>query len=382
MTTRDNERSIIEYAYENGLAKARSPKSRTKKRVAVIGSGPAGLAVADDLNRRGHEVTVYERRDRIGGLLRYGIPNMKLEKWVIDRKLSIMEEEGVRFVVNSPVGDDIKVSNLTSEYDAVIIATGTPNPRNIEVPGRDAKGIHFAVDYLTDATIQLYEKGVIKEAGSKTEHNKSLGITAKDKDVLVIGGGDTGNDCVGTAIRQGAKSVLQLEMMPQPPVSRREGNPWPQWPLVLKTDYGQEEAIEMFGGDPRIYQTTVTSFKADKKGNVKSAIIVSLESKTDEKTGRRMMVPVEKSEREVKASLVLIAAGFLGSDKSLADAFGVKLDGRTNIEGTEGTHKTCADKVFTAGDAHTGQSLVVTAIADGKACAREVDEFLMGYSNL
>ena len=382
VTTRDNERAIIEYAYENDLAKALPPKSRTKKRVAVIGSGPAGLAVVDDLNCRGHEVTVYERKDRIGGLLRYGIPNMKLEKWVIDRKLSIMEEEGIRFVTNAPVGDDIKASELTSEYDAVIIATGTPKPRNIEVPGREAKGIHFAVDYLTDATMQLYEKGVISETGSKAEHNKSLGITAKDKDVLVIGGGDTGNDCVGTAIRQGAKSVLQLEMMPQPPVSRRDSNPWPQWPLVLKTDYGQEEAIEMFGGDPRIYQTTVASFKADKKGNVKSAIIVSLESKTDEKTGRRIMVPVEKSEREIKATLVLIAAGFLGSDKSLADAFGVKLDGRTNIEGTEGTHKTCVDKVFTAGDAHTGQSLVVKAIADGKACAREVDEFLMGYSNL
>ena len=382
VTTRDNERAIIEYAYEKGLTKANPPKNRTGKKVAVIGSGPSGLAVADDLNRRGHEVTVFEKNDRIGGLLRYGIPNMKLEKWVIDRKLSIMAEEGVHFEVNSPVGEDVKPAFLMKDYDAIVIATGTPNPRNIEVPGRESSGIHFAVDYLSDATRQLYEKDIIKDCGPVTGPKKSLGITAKDKDVIVIGGGDTGNDCVGTAIRQGAKSVLQLEMMPKPPEDRTENNPWPQWPLVLKTDYGQEEAIEMFGSDPRIYQTTVASFKSDKKGNVKSAVIVSLESKTDEKTGRRMMVPVEKSEREIKASLVLIAAGFLGSEKKLADAFGVGLDGRTNIAGTGGTHKTGVDKIFTAGDAHTGQSLVVKAIADGKACAREVDEFLMGYSNL
>ncbi|MCR5099609.1 MAG: glutamate synthase subunit beta [Lachnospiraceae bacterium] len=383
VSTRENERAIIEYAYENGLAKAEPPKTRTKKKVAVIGSGPAGLAVADDLNRRGHLVTVYERNDRVGGLLRYGIPNMKLEKWVIDRKLEIMAQEGIEFVTNTDIGKDIKASDLLKDYDAVVVATGTPNPRNIEAPGRDAQGIYFAVDYLTDATRQLYEEKLVEDKfhvdGDKPASQK---LSAKDKDVIVIGGGDTGNDCVGTAIRQGARSVTQLEMMPQPPVSRRDSNPWPQWPLVLKTDYGQEEAIAVFGADPRIYQTTVKEFKKDKKGNVKSAVLVSLESKTDEATGRRMMVPVEGSEREVKASLVLIAAGFLGSDKKLADAFGVTLDGRTNFEGIKGTHKTSGDKIFTAGDAHTGQSLVVKAIADGKACAREIDEFLMGYSNL
>ncbi len=372
VSTRENERAIIEYAYENDLAKAVLPENRTGKKVAVIGSGPAGLAAADDLNRRGHTVKVYERNDRVGGLLRYGIPNMKLEKWVIDRKLSIMEEEGVEFVTCTDVGVDISAEEIMKENDAVVISTGTPNPRDIAAPGRDAEGIYFAVDFLTDATRQLYPDGKVKQKG----------LNAKDKDVIVIGGGDTGNDCVGTCIRQGAKSVVQLEMMPKPPETRRDSNPWPQWPLILKTDYGQEEAIAVFGDDPRVYQTTVKEFKKDKKGNVKAAVLVSLESKVDEATGRRMMVPIEGSEREVKASLVLIAAGFLGSDKKLADAFGATLDGRTNFEGMDGSHRTSAKKVFTAGDAHTGQSLVVKAIADGKKCAMEIDEFLMGYSNL
>ena len=384
VSTRENERAIIEYAYENDLAKADAPKNRTGKTVAVIGSGPSGLAVADDLNRRGHMVTVYEKNDRPGGLLRYGIPNMKLEKWVIDRKLDIMQKEGITFVTNTKVPEDISADEITKKYDAVIITTGTPKPRNIEVPGRDAKGIYFAVDFLTDATRQLYEKDL---AGEKQyvdwkDLTASEGISAKDKDVIVIGGGDTGNDCVGTSIRQGAKSVIQLEMMPKPPETRRESNPWPQWPLVLKTDYGQEEAIAVFGDDPRVYQTTVKEFKKDKAGNVKSAVIVLLESKTDEKTGRCMMVEVPGTEKEIKASLVLIAAGFLGSDPKLAEAFGAELDGRTNFAGKDGGHATAKKKVFTAGDAHTGQSLVVKAIADGKACAREVDTYLMGYSGL
>ena len=350
VSTRENERLIIEHAYESGLAKADPPKSRTGKWVAVVGSGPSGLAAADDLNRRGHEVTVYERNDRMGGLLRYGIPNMKLEKWVIDRKLSIMQEEGIKFVPSTEIGKDIPAEKLVKDHDAIVVATGTPNPRDIAVPGRDAEGIYFAVDFLTDATRQLYPDGSIKP----------LGLSAKDKAVIVIGGGDTGNDCVGTCIRQGAKSVTQLEMMPKPPESRREDNPWPEWPLILKTDYGQEEAIAVFGGDPRIYQTTVQSFKADKNGRVKSAVLVSLESRIDKKSGRRVMEPVAGSEKEVKCELVLIAAGFLKPESHVAEG----------------------DNVFFAGDARTGQSLVVKAIADGKACAKAVDEYLMGYTGL
>ncbi len=383
VSTRENERAIIEYAYENGLAAARIPSTRTGKKVAVIGSGPSGLAAADELNHLGHEVTVYERNDRIGGLLRYGIPNMKLEKWVIDRKLSIMSEEGVRFLSGVDVGIDVDPSELMAEYDAIVLTCGASHPRDLNAPGRDAHGVHFAVEFLTAATKQLYDHGDITSgfeaySAAGKAASKAADITAKGKDVIVIGGGDTGNDCVGTSIRQGAKSVLQLEMMPCPSVSRRDDNPWPQWPLILKTDYGQEEAIAVFGNDPRVYQTTVKEFKKDKKGNLKSAVLVKLESKTDEKTGRRLMVPVEGSESEVPCQLALIAAGFLGSEQYIRDAFGVAADARDNISSSSAdSHRTSVDRVYTAGDAHTGQSLVVKAIADGRKCAHEIDEALV-----
>ncbi|MCQ2535952.1 MAG: glutamate synthase subunit beta [Lachnospiraceae bacterium] len=372
VATKENEMAIIEYAYANGLADAKAPTVRTGKKVAVIGSGPSGLAVADQLNSRGHLVTVYERSDKVGGLLRYGIPNMKLEKQIIDRKVSIMEEEGIVFKTSVDVGKDVKAKDLLKEFDAVILACGASNPRDIQADGRDAKGIYFAVDFLTSTTKSLWDSGL----------KEGTFISAKDKDVIVIGGGDTGNDCVGTCVRHGAKSVTQLEMMPKAPDERAESNPWPQWPLVCKTDYGQEEAIAVFGHDPRIYTTTVKEFKKDKSGNLKSAVLVSLESKLDEKSGRRMMVPVAGSEKEVPCQLVLIAAGFLGSQAYVTDAFGVELDGRTNVATSSDSFKTSVDKVFTAGDMHTGQSLVVKAIRQGRDCAREVDEFLMGYTNL
>ena len=288
VTTRENERAIIEYAYAHGLADAKPPVNRSGKKIAVIGSGPSGLAAADQLNSRGHAVTVYERNDRVGGLLRYGIPNMKLEKQIIDRKIAVMEEEGITFKTNVDVGKDIKPKELLAEYDAVILACGASNPRDIQAPGREAKGIYFAVDFLTSTTKSLWDNGL----------KEGTFISAKDKDVIVIGGGDTGNDCVGTCMRHGCKSITQLEMMPKAPDERRESNPWPQWPLVCKTDYGQEEAIAVFGHDPRIYTTTVKEFKKDRSGNLKSVILVSLESKTDEKTGRRMMVPVEGTEKD------------------------------------------------------------------------------------
>ena len=370
--TKENEMAIIEHAYAKAYAKANPPKVRTKKRIAVVGSGPAGLAVADQLNQRGHSVTVYERADRIGGLLRYGIPNMKLEKHIIDRKLDIMKEEGIEFVTNANVGENIKAKKLMADYDAVVLACGAANPRDINAPGRDANGIYFAVDFLTATTKSLLDSGL----------KDGRYISAKDKNVIVIGGGDTGNDCVGTCIRHGCKSVTQLEMMPKAPDERAENNPWPQWPLVCKTDYGQEEAIAVFGHDPRIYTTTVKEFKKDKKGNLTSVVTVKLESKTDEKTGRRMMVPVEGTEAELPCELVLIAAGFLGSQKYVTDAFGVELTERTNVKTAADGFETSVPGVFTAGDMHTGQSLVVKAIRQGRDCARAVDYFLMGYTNL
>ena len=311
VATKENERAIIETAYKEGWVQPQKPNVRTGKTIAVIGSGPSGLAAAQQLNRRGHSVTVYERSDRPGGLLRYGIPNMKLEKSVIDRRIRLMEEEGVKFVLNTNVGKDIKAEELLKQYDIVVLACGASNPRDIKVPGREAKGIYFAVDFL----------GMVTKTLLDSNFDKVPYELAKGKNVLVIGGGDTGNDCVGTSVRLGAKSVTQLEMMPKPPVERASNNPWPQWPRVLKTDYGQEEAIAVFGHDPRIYQTTVTEFIADKNGNVCKAKIVDLKAQKDEKTGRMMMVPVEGSEKVIPADLVLIAAGFLGSQKYVTDAF-------------------------------------------------------------
>lgn len=372
VATKENERAIIETAFEEGWVQPQTPKVRTGKTIAVIGSGPSGLAAAQQLNRRGHSVTVFERSDRIGGLLRYGIPNMKLEKSVIDRRIRLMEEEGVKFVTNTNVGVDVTAEELLKKFDRIVLACGASNPRDIKVPGREAKGIYFAVDFLKQVTKSLLD----------SDFEKTPYELAKDKNVLVIGGGDTGNDCVGTSIRLGAKSVTQLEMMPKPPVERLESNPWPQWPRVLKTDYGQEEAIAVFGHDPRVYQTTVTEFIPDKKGNVSKAKIVKLKSEKDPKTGRMQMVPVEGSEEVIPVDLVLIAAGFLGSEKYVTDAFHVTVNGRTNVETKPDAYETSVPRVFTAGDMHRGQSLVVWAIREGREAAKAVDESLMGYTSL
>lgn len=372
VATKENERAIIETAFAEGWVKPQKPKVRTGKTVAVIGSGPAGLAAAQELNRRGHTVTVYERSDRPGGLLRYGIPNMKLEKSVVDRRIRLMEEEGVEFKVKTDVGKDIKAEELLKIYDRVLLTCGASAPRDIKVPGRDAKGIWFAVDFLGTVTRSLLDSDFAKVPYE----------LARGKNVLVIGGGDTGNDCVGTVIRLGAKSVKQLEMMPEPPVERAEDNPWPQWPRVLKTDYGQEEAIAVFGKDPRVYQTTVTEFIADKKGNICKAKTVRLKRKRDEKTGRMFMVPVEGTEKVIPAELVLIAAGFLGSQKYVTDAFQVAVNERANVDTALDGYATSVPRVFAAGDMRRGQSLVVWAIREGREAARAVDESLMGYTNL
>lgn len=305
-----------------------------------------------------------------------------LEKQYIDRRLHIMEEEGIEFRLNCNVGKDVKAAQLLKEYDRIILACGASNPRDIKVPGRDAEGICFAVDFLKSTTKALWTDAGQTEAKAPGQMKKGSYISAEGKHVLVIGGGDTGNDCVGTAIRHGAKSVLQLEMMPKAPDTRAEGNPWPEWPKVCKTDYGQQEAIAVFGGDPRVYTTTVKEFVKDKKGRVCKAVLVKLESRKDENTGRMVMAEIPGSEYTVDADLVLIAAGFLGSESYVTKAFGVEVNERTNVKTEAGKYAASVKNIFAAGDMHRGQSLVVWAIREGREAAKEVDESLMGYTNL
>ncbi len=372
VATKENEYAIIENAYEKGYADPKPPKVRTGKTVAVVGSGPSGLAVADQLNKRGHSVTVYERSDRVGGLLMYGIPNMKLEKHIVDRKIKVMEAEGIVFKTGVDVGKDIKAEKLLKEYDRVVLACGASNPRDISVPGRDAKGIYFAVDFLKANTKSLLD--------SDFEDKKY--VDTKGKNVVIIGGGDTGNDCVGTSIRHGCKSVTQIEMMPKAPDTRSASNPWPEWPKICKTDYGQEEAIAVFGHDPRIYESTVKEFVKDKNGSLKAVKIVKLSWEKDPASGRMKMSEVPGSEQTLPAEIVLIAAGFLGSQKYVTNAFHVDINERSNVKTGAGAYETSVKNVFTAGDMHRGQSLVVWAIREGREAARAVDESLMGYTNL
>lgn len=371
VTIKDNEWGIIENGYASGFIQPNPPKVRTGKKIAIVGSGPSGLAAADQLNKRGHSVVVYERNDRIGGLMMYGIPNMKLEKSVIDRRINIMKAEGIEFVTNADVGNTIKADKLTKEYDSVILACGSSNPRDIKVPGREGKGIYFAVDFLKATTKSLLDSNLKDEKY----------MSARGKKVLVIGGGDTGNDCVGTSIRHGAKSVVQLEMMTKPSIDREDDNRWPQWPKVLKTDYGQQESIVIFGNDPRIYETTVTEFVLDKDGNVTKAKIIKLEKKND-KNGAIILAPLKGSEKTIDVDLVLIAAGFVGAESYVTQAFKLVLNERTNVKTAENSFRTNVEKVFVAGDMHRGQSLVVWAIKEGRSVAREVDKTLMGYTNL
>ena len=372
VTVKENENAIVEFGFETGLIKAEPPKVRSGKKIAVIGSGPSGLAAADTLNRRGHSVTVYERSDRPGGLLMYGIPNMKLEKWVVKRRTDLMKAEGVQFEMNADIGKTIPAKEILNQYDAVILACGSSNPRDINAPGRDAEGIYFAVDFLKATTKSLLDSAMADDKY----------ISAKGKNVIVIGGGDTGNDCVGTSVRHGCASVVQLEMMPKLPDERTENNPWPEYPRVCKTDYGQEEAAAVFGSDPRVYCTTVKEFIKDESGKLSAVKTVKLEFVPDEKTGRNVPKEIEGSEKVLPCELCLIAAGFLGVQSYVADAFGVELNARTNVSTENGKFSTNVQKVFTAGDMHIGQSLVVRAIREGRDAARETDQYLMGYTNL
>ena len=370
VTIKENELAIVEEGYASGAIRPRPPKVRTGKKIAVVGSGPAGLAAADQLNRRGHLVTVFERADRVGGLLMYGIPNMKLQKEFVQRRVDLMAAEGVTFRTGCDVGRDVSAQALLEEYDAVILACGAKKARDLSVTGRDGKGIYFAVDFLTSTTRALLDTGL--EKGSY--------LDAAGKDVIIVGGGDTGNDCVGTAIRHGCRSVVQIEMMPKAPDQRAENNPWPQWPRVCKTDYGQEEVIAVFGQDPRRYQMTLKECRADGEGNLQSVVAVHLEPKVVD--GRTTMVEVPGSEEELPCQLLLIAAGFLGPEDYVPEAFGLDRDGRSNVATAPGGYATGVEKVFAAGDMRRGQSLVVWGIAEGRGVAKEVDEYLMEYTNL
>jgi glutamate synthase (NADPH/NADH) small chain len=374
---KNNEVSIIDRGWEEGWLVPEPPARRTGRKIAVVGSGPAGLACADQLNKAGHEVIVYERADRIGGILIYGIPNMKLDKKVVARRIDLMAAEGVRFVPGVEVGRGpgsgmgLQADDLRAKNDAVVLACGSTRPRDLPIEGRGLAGIHFAMDYLTANTRSLLDSG----------HADGKFISAKGRAVVIIGGGDTGTDCVGTSIRQGARSVAQLEIMPRPPEIRAPDNPWPRWPKILKTDYGQEEAAALFGSDPRIFLVTAKRFLGDKEGRVSGVVVVDVEWKKDEK-GRFGPQEVPGSERTIPAGLVLIAMGFLGPEEGPLKAFGVETDERGNAKAGYGSFATSAPGIFAAGDMRRGQSLVVWAIAEGRGAAREVDRFLMGETRL
>ncbi|WP_196161368.1 glutamate synthase subunit beta [Reinekea sp. G2M2-21] len=371
VTIKHHEVSIIERGFEEGWVQPNPPKQRTGKTVAVIGSGPAGLAAAAQLNSAGHLVTVYERADRIGGLLMYGIPNMKLQKEIVERRVNIMFEEGVTFVTNTEIGKDISMQRLYDDFDSVVIATGATVPRDLPVEGRQANGVYFAMEFLGKNTKSLLD----------SEHQDGQFINAKDKNVVVIGGGDTGTDCVGTALRHGCKSVVQLEIMPQPPQSRQNNNPWPQWPKRLLVDYGQQEAVAVQGQDPRDYLVMTKHIEQDANGNVKAVHTVNIEWK---KNPEGQMIPheVPGSEKAYPADLVLLAMGFMGPEAKILDDLGVEKDPRSNAKAEYGEFATSVDGVFACGDARRGQSLIVWAINEGRGAAQQVDKFLMGKTYL
>ncbi|HTU67947.1 MAG TPA: glutamate synthase subunit beta [Steroidobacteraceae bacterium] len=371
VTIKNIENSIVDKGWEEGWIVAEPPTTRTGKKVAVIGSGPAGLAAAAQLNKAGHLVTVLERADRPGGLLTYGIPNMKLDKRaVVERRISLMEKEGIKFLCNATVGDNVEAELLRKDFDAIVIATGATVPRDLNVDGRASKGVHFAMDFLTAST-----QSVLKDKPMETP------ISAKGLDVLVLGGGDTGTDCVGTSVRQGCKSVTQIEIMAMPPMDRAADNPWPEWPKVYKMDYGQEEAAAKFGADPRVYLTTVKKVLGDEAGKVRAVVTVNIRW---DKNDKGQFVPVEQpgSEKEHPAQLVLLAMGFLGPEQALLKDLKVDVDARSNVKAEYGKYGTSVPGVFAAGDARRGQSLVVWAINEGRGAARECDRWLMGATEL
>jgi glutamate synthase (NADPH/NADH) small chain len=389
VTIKNIENTIIERGWEEGWVLPNPPDKRTGKRVAVVGSGPAGLAAAAQLNSVGHNVTVLERADRPGGLLTYGIPNMKLDKNdIVMRRVRLMEEEGIKFVCNANVGDNVEPLLLTKDFDAVVLCTGATLPRDLPVDGRQLKGVHFAMDYLTGSTQWLLEAAAAKapakgaaKAAARSGTKAAASIDARGKDVIVIGGGDTGTDCVGTAMRQGCRTLTQFEIMPKPPLERADDNPWPEWPRVYKMDYGQEEAAAKFGSDPRVYVTTVKKFIGDDQGAVKELVTVEVSWQKNER-GQFVPVEVPGTEKTLPAQLVLLAMGFLGPEQGLLRDMGIEVDARSNVVAEHERYTTNVKGVFAAGDCRRGQSLVVWAINEGRGAAREVDRYLMGTTSL
>jgi len=371
VTIKNIENTIIERGFEEGWVNPEPPATRTGKKVAVVGSGPAGLAAAQQLNRAGHSVTVLERADRPGGLLMYGIPNMKLDKdEVVMRRIRLLEQEGIKFVCNANVGDNYEAQMMRRDFDAIVLCTGATQPRDLPIEGRALQGVHYAMDYLTGATQAVLGAGAAKAP-----------IHAKGLDVVVIGGGDTGTDCVGTAMRQSCRTLTQFEIMSKPPLERATDNPWPEWPRLYKMDYGQEEAAAKFGQDPRSYLTTVKKFVGDEQGRVKALVTVEVRW---EKNAAGQIVPVEQpdTERTQPVQLVLLAMGFTGPELSLPQDLGLELDERRNVKAGYGEYATNVPGVFAAGDCRRGQSLVVWAIHEGRGVARECDRWLMGKTDL
>jgi glutamate synthase (NADPH) small chain len=371
VTIKNIESTIIDRGWSEGWVVPDAPKLRTGKKIAVIGSGPAGLAAAAQLNCAGHTVTVFERAPLPGGLLMYGIPNMKLDKKeVVLRRIRLMEQAGIKFICNANVGENVEPQIFLKEFNATVICTGATQPRNLPIEGRDLKGVHFAMEYLTANTAAVLDG----DAGKALIH-------AGDKDVVVIGGGDTGTDCVGTAMRHGCRSLVQIEILPQPPMERAGDNPWPEWPKVYKMDYGQEEAAARFGSDPRVYVTTVKKFVGDAEGRLKELVTVEIKW---EKNEHGQFVPKEQAgtEKLRPAQLVLLAMGFLGPEQALLKEIGVACDARSNVKAEHEKYTTSIPGVFAAGDCRRGQSLVVWAINEGRGAARECDRFLMGYTDL
>jgi len=370
VTIKNIEMAIIDRGFAEGWVVAEPPAKRTGKTVAIVGSGPAGLAAAAQLNKAGHTVTVYERADRIGGLLMYGIPNMKLDKFhVVARRIDLLRQEGVEFLTNQNIGDgsngSVDVKQLNETFDAVLLTTGATTPRDLAIPGRELDGVHFAMEFLTANTRSLLDSNL-------TDGNY---ISAKDKDVIVIGGGDTGTDCIGTSLRHGCKSLVNFELFPQPPMSRADNNPWPSWPKILRTDYGHEESNNVFGADPRVYKISSTEFVGE-NGALKAVRTVEVEFKNGK------FEPIPNSEREWPADLVLLAMGFLGPEHACSDPLNIEYDPRSNYKAAYGKYRTSVDGIYAAGDCRRGQSLVVWAINEGREAAREIDCALMGQSQL
>jgi glutamate synthase (NADPH/NADH) small chain len=370
VTIKNIECAIIDHGWDHGWVVPEPPKTRTGKKVAVIGSGPAGLCAAAQLNKAGHAVTVFERADRPGGLLMYGIPNMKLDKeQIVMRRIKQMEAEGIHFICNTDVGKNFPAEKLLKEFDAVVLCTGATKPRDLPIEGRDLKGVHYAMEFLTANTKSLLDR-----------HKNGNFISAEGKDVVVIGGGDTGTDCVGTSMRHGCKSLVQIEILPKPPLERAKDNPWPEWPKVYKLDYGQEEAAAKFGGDPRVYLTTAKKFIGE-NGQVKEILTVQIQWERNEK-GQFIPKEVSGTEKVIPAQLVLLAMGFLGPEQPLLDALNVERDPRTNVKAEFEKYHTNIKGVFAAGDCRRGQSLVVWAFNEGRGAARECDRYLMGRTDL